>query len=148
MQADVEVANITRPVPIIINRLQQLERMVVDVSEASETRVGDEWHRPAHHHPKHIPCWSEGASEDHQPFSHSFYRRYDSYNILHPLHARLERRGRLLVDILQTIFFFVQNGVVSVDCKVQEDVEEQVRRGTCCEGGQPSCPDPSVHRTD
>src|SRR5216683_3919208 len=107
MQADVEVADIARPVSVIINRLQQLERMVVDVSEASETRVSDEWHRAPHHHPKHIPRWSEGASEDHQPFSHSFYRRYDRYNILHSLYPCLECRGRLLVDVLQTIFFFV-----------------------------------------
>src|SRR6266568_7119703 len=107
MYAYVYVPDIARPVPIVINRLQQLERMVVDVSEASETRVSNERHRPTHHHPKHIPRWSEGASEDHQPLSHSFYRRYDRYNILHSLHPCLECRGRLLVDLLQTIFFFV-----------------------------------------
>src|SRR5207245_3572146 len=56
VQADVEVADITSPISIIIDRLQQLERMVVDVSEASETRITDERDRAAaHHHPKHIP---------------------------------------------------------------------------------------------
>jgi len=46
VQADVEVADIARPVSIIINRLQQLEGTVVDVSEASKTRISDEGTAP------------------------------------------------------------------------------------------------------
>ena len=81
--------------------------MIIDISEASQTRISHERHRAAHHHPQHIPGRRKRTPERHQPFTHAFYRRYDRYNILHPLHTRLERRGRLLVDLLQTIFFLV-----------------------------------------
>src|SRR6266568_3249775 len=115
MYAYVYVPDIARPVPIIINRLQQLERMVVDVSEASETRVSNEWHGASHYHPQHIPCRREGTPERHQPFTYTLDRGDYRDDILHPLHTRLERCSGLLIDLLKPVLHLIQDRIVSVN---------------------------------
>src|SRR5439155_11910923 len=110
VKADVKIQHITRPIPIIIDRLQQLERVIVDVSETSEIRVHDKRYRATHHHSQHIPCRRKRPAGRHQPFTYPFYRRYDRDNILHPLHACLECGGGFLVDLLKPVYDPVFSG--------------------------------------
>src|SRR5438094_3025321 len=107
MEADIEVANIACPVSIVIDRFQQLKRVIVNVSEAPETCISDERHRSTHHHSKHIPRGCERVPELHQPLSHSFNRGYDTDDVLHSLYPCLEGRSRLFVEFLKPILHFV-----------------------------------------
>src|SRR5207249_3427757 len=122
--------------------------MVVDVSEASETCISDEWNRSTHHHSKHIPRGCERVPELHQPLSHSFNRGYDTDDVLHSLYPCLEGRSRLFVEFLKPILYLVKDGIVRVNRKIQENIEQEVRRGSGREGRETSCPYPRVHSMD
>src|SRR5712692_11368493 len=104
--------------------------MVIDVSETSETCVSDEWHGATHYHPEHISRGCERVPERHQSLSNSFNRGYDSDDVLHSLHPRLEGCSCLFVDFLKPFLHFVQDGVVCVNRKIEEDIEQEVRRGS------------------
>src|SRR2546426_12845367 len=104
--------------------------MVIDVSETSETCISDEGHSSTHHHSKHIPRGCERVPELHQPLSHSFNRGYDDDDVLHSLYPCLEGRSRLFVEFLKPILHFVKDGIVGVNCKIYEDVEQEISRGS------------------
>src|SRR5712691_1308021 len=122
--------------------------MVIDVSEASETSIRDERDGATHHHSKHIPRRCEGVPERHQSLSNSFNRGYDSDDVLHSLHPRLEGCSCLFVDFLKPFLHFVQDGVVCVKRKIEEDIEQEVRRGSSREGREAPCPYPRIYSMD
>ena len=122
--------------------------MVVHVSEASETSIRDERDRATHHHSKHIPRRRERVPERHQPLSHSFNRSNDGDDVLHSLHPCLEGRSCLFVDFLKPFLHFVKDGIVRVNSKIQEDVEQEVRRGSGRERREAPCHYPRVYSMD
>src|SRR2546425_1030037 len=122
--------------------------MVIDVSEASETSIRDERDRATHHHPKHIPRRRERVPELHQPFSHCFNRGYDRDDILHSLHPCLEGRSCLFVELFKPFLHFVKDGIIGVNRKIQEDVEQEIRRGSGREGREAPRPYPRVYSMD
>src|SRR5438445_11796375 len=127
METDVKVPYIAGSVSIIVDRLQKLEGMVVDISEASQTRVGYEWHCAAHHHSNHVPCWRKRPSKNHQFSPHSSDCGYDSDYVLHSPDSCPEGCNRLLVKVLKSFVDFLQYGIIGVNCDLKKDVKEQVR---------------------
>src|SRR5438094_4213173 len=122
--------------------------MVIDIPEAPETSISDEGHRSTHHHSEHVPRGCERVPELHQPLSHRFNRGYDCDDVLHSLYPCLEGRGCLFVKFFKPILHLVKDGIVSVNSKIQEDIEQEIRRGSGREGREAPCPNPRVYSMD
>src|SRR5712664_1033832 len=119
--------------------------MIINVSEVPETSIRHERHRSTHYHPEHISRRGERVPQHHQSFSYGFNCCYDCDDVLHSLYPCLEGRACLFVEFFKSILHFVKDRIVGINRKIQEDIEQEVRRGSGCEGRETSCPYPRVY---